>query len=216
MFSLPTNELYEIGFKDKEIQKVIAFGSIVAPILNNYSSKKLSTIIDLCSGNGLSSFAFQFNNLANKSLMIDIKKPKRFDKIKKLFEAYGFEYSYPIEDITSEEFQLSNFCKLEKSAIVSIHPCSRLGDKVIDIALRSELPFALMTCCHQVKREKYKLNNPPDPRLMLYDEPTDYYDLVRQRYIEEQGWDCYWKEIPKEITEKNHVLIGLKKTKRFK
>lgn len=215
MFSLPINELYEIGFKDREIQKVIAFGSIVASTFNNYSSEKLSTIIDLCSGNGLSSFAFQFNNLANKSLMIDIRKPKRFEKIKKLFEAYDFEYNYPIEDINSEDFQLSNFCKLEKSAIVSIHPCSRLGDKVIDIALKSKIPFALMTCCHQIKRERYKLNNPPDSRLMLYDESADYYDLVRQRYIEEQGWNCYWKEISKKITPKNHVLIGLKKDKKI-
>mgnify|MGYP007051604045 CR=1 FL=1 len=69
-----------------------------------------------------------------------------------------------------------------------------------------------MTCCHKRIEQAfhYKLRNPPDPRLMLYNERADYFDLARQRYIEEQGWTCYWEEIPKEITIKNHILIAIK------
>ena len=67
-----------------------------------------------------------------------------------------------------------------------------------------------MPCCHKNENKKYRLRNPPDPRLMLYDERADYFDLVRQRFIEEQGWVCHFKEIPRKITEKNHVLIAIK------
>ena len=196
----------EIGFKKKELEKVLAFGSVV----EKYIRKDTDTIIDLCSGNGLCGFAFQFNNLARKSLMIDIKQPKRFERIKRLFEDYGFKYEYFILDINADDFKLKDFYGLKDSFILSIHPCSDLGDRVIELALDSKIPFALMTCCHKVKNKKYTLKNPPDPRLMLYEEPADYFDLVRKRHIEEKGWKCYWEEIPKEITPKNHVLIGVK------
>jgi hypothetical protein len=209
MFSLPIDEIGAIGFRERETKKVLEFMSVVAPVLG-IPERKVDTLIDLCSGNGLTGFAFQFNHLVKKSLMVDVMKPPRFVRLEELFKKYGLKYEHQIGDITEETFGLEGFDK-NNSLIVSVHPCSELGDRVIELGLKNNIPFALMPCCHRVKGQPYKLSNPPDPRLMLYDEPADYRDLVRQRYIEEKGWDCHWREISKEITEKNHVLIGVPK-----
>ena len=208
MFSLPREELGAIGFRKRETMKVLEFMSVVAPVLG-MPERKISALIDLCSGNGLTGFAFQFNGLAEKSLMVDVMKPPRFVRLEGLFKKYGLEYEHQVGDIMEETFGLEGVFNGEDSAIVSIHPCSELGDRVIDLGLQHNIPFALMPCCHRVKGQPYVLSNPPDPRLMLYDEPADYRDLVRQRYVEEKGGDCYWREISKKITEKNHVLIGV-------
>lgn len=209
MFSLPRKELFEIGFKQREIEKVIAFGSAVTPVFQRDISSKLDMLVDMCAGNGLCSFAFQFNGFAQQALMIDSRKPRRFDRLKTLFERYGFSYEYKEQSIDSSELKLN----YGKQAIVSIHPCSELGDMVIELGVSLGIPFAIMTCCHKKveKAKRYRLKNHPDPRLHLYREPADYFDAVRQRFVEEQGWKCYSERVPEKITRKNHIIIGVRR-----
>ncbi len=115
-------------------------------------------------------------------------------------------FTYREEDIASREFLLREK-DIEGSFIVSIHPCGKLSDRVIELGLNYGLPFALMTCCHQNGYLVPSLRNSPDPRLLLYEEPADYFDLVRKRYIEESGRQCKLLEIPRSITPKNHILL---------
>jgi len=208
MVSFQGEELRGLGFKKREIDKVSSFVSVVSPIFNNYLDEKLEEVVDLCSGNGLMSFMFLSDNLASRAVMYDIKRTHKFDKLLRLFNARGFDYEFHKED-TTFPFSLNGGKKAR--AIVSIHPCSGLADRVIQIGLDSKIPFALMTCCHKQIGQvaSYKLRTPPDLRLMLYHEKADYIDLVRQRYIEENGWDCYRFEINKKITPKNHILVGV-------
>ncbi|MBS3166821.1 hypothetical protein J4403_01275 [Candidatus Woesearchaeota archaeon] len=196
MISLPTRELLDLGFKNQELQKVTYFISAINPFFLNYN-----LLIDLCAGSGLCSLGFLYNGLVKQSLMVDKKIPLRFHKLQKLFDKYEIEY---IEKSIYEKLDLST----EKSFIVAIHPCSELGDKIIEIGLENEISFAIMPCCHKNQNLKYHLQNPPDSRLMLYKEKADYFDLVRQRYIIENKRKCYWQEIPKKITQKNHILIS--------
>jgi len=201
MIDLPEQELFQLGFKPKDISKCLAFTSVIAPIL-----PKSRTIVDICSGNGLASFAFLYNRLAEQALMFDIRFPNKSRLTRELFNKYGFGYDFVQGSIEGDDFL--ELLPRSDVSIISVHPCSELGDRVIEIGLKTRTPFALMTCCHKTKPPQYRLQNPPDPRLMLYNEPADYFDLLRQRHIEEQGWQCHRKEISRRITDKNHILIG--------
>jgi len=192
-------ELILIGFRDKEIEKVNQFYNLVS----NKISGKFDTLIDICAGNGLASFIFQYYGFAEKSLMIDIKRPKRFFKLEDLFKKYNLNYSYTEKDIL-KDIEIAR----GSNVIISIHRCSYLSDKVIDIGLKHQLPFALMTCCHNCKIKDYKLVKKVDKRMLLYEEKEDYFDLVRKKYIEEHGRFCEFLEVSKKITPRNHVLIS--------
>jgi hypothetical protein len=191
------------GFQSRGLAKVYYFVSNVAPYLISRSRT-----VDLCSGNGLCSFVFIHEGFAKRALIIDRKFPKSFERIKALFEGHNLNPQYVEEDLNKLSPELFNPCE---DFLISIHPCGNLADKIIQIGLDLNIPFALMTCCHlrQDKSFHYSLKNPPDSRLMIYDEPQDYHDLIRQRYIEERGWICHRREIPKRITPRNHILIGL-------
>lgn len=208
----PDRELVEIGFKEREIKKIHAFYSAVMPVFQEHFSSKLDRIVDLCSGNGLCSFIFQCNDTAEETLLVDVKITQHFKRLRQLFKKYQFKSDFIQEDINSQDFNL-DFSNKREEAIVSVHPCSELGDKVIDLGLKYRVPFALMTCCHKRAESafRYSLKNPPDTRLLLYSEPSDYFDLRRQRHIEEQGMHCLLKEIPDSITKKNHILVGIPK-----
>mgnify|MGYP006288269431 CR=1 FL=1 len=202
MFSLPRKELKSVGFNDQEIKKVIAFGEIVAS-----KFPKSPNTVDLCAGSGICAFFLLYNGLADKVTLVDVRKPLKFLDFEELFRKRDFNFKYITADIRKPEFSIEGISP-KTNLITSIHPCGYLADSVIRLALQSNSHLALMTCCHRVRSPKYDLENPPDPRLMLYEEPSDYYDLVRQRFIQEQGWECDWKEIPRKITPRNHVLVA--------
>jgi len=202
---LPLDELAEIGFAGREVEKFLRFTEEVNSV-PEVKGREFGHVVDLCAGNGLGAFTFQYNGLAKKSLMSDVRKPPRFNRLSGLFRKYGLSYEYHIKDIHSEDFQLGDL--RNDGLIISIHACAELADRVIDIGLNSNVPFAVMPCCHRSTGKKYDLQRPPDPRLLRYEDPADYFDLVRRTHIEESGWTCYWREVPQEITKKNHVLIG--------
>ena len=132
MISLPVKELSDLGFKKREMQKIISFISVVKPFFEEYFRKPFF-LIDLCAGNGLASFWFHFNGMIERCVMVDLKIPPRFYRLKKLFEDYGFAHDYPERDICSGDFDLDCLLDREDKAVVSIHPCSELGDRVIEL-----------------------------------------------------------------------------------
>lgn len=192
------------GFKGREIEKAHAFVSLISPLFKNYANN--GEVVDLCSGNGLTSFMFLLNNARSQSVMYDIKRTNKFARLERLFQDCEFNYEFHQQDI-NKPISLND----RTSFIISIHPCSELADRVIQLGLTSKIPFAIMTCCHkQVEKSvHYKLRNPPDSRLMVYKRRADYLDLVRQRFIEEQNWNCCRLKVPEEITPENNIIIGL-------
>jgi len=198
--------LINTGFKEKEIEKARAFISLISPLFKNYTNN--GKVIDLCSGNGLASFMFLLNNSRSQSVMYDIKRTNKFARLERLFQDCELDYEFNQQDI-NEPISLDNRSRV----IISIHPCSELADRVIHLGLKSNIPFAVMTCCHkQVEKSvSYQLKNPPDSRLMLYKRKSDYLDLVRQRFIEEQNWNCYRLNVPEEITPENNIILGIPK-----
>lgn len=207
MLSLPFGELSKRGFKERELEKFLAFCNAVHPaFLESQRLDNIDYIIDLCSGNGLGAFTFLFNKIGREALLIDKTIPKRFNKLSDLFKSGSFNYKK--QDILSEEVKLPEGAKADNTLIISVHPCAELTDKVIEIGLNKKIPFAILTCCHRSEKPAYKLSNPPDSRLQLYDSPGDYFDEVRAQYIRERGWRCSLLKIDKRITEKNKVIVG--------
>lgn len=202
MFTLE-DELVSCGFSKREIDKIYAFYYIVKSRIN----RRFEKILDLCAGNGLAGFLFNYYGFAERSIMVDIKKPRKASKIEKLSEKYELRCNYLKADINNLKF-----LEFENDVfIAAVHPCGELSDIIMKKAIKSGLPFAIMTCCHESQPYSYNLQNPPDPRLMMYGENADYFDLVRKIYAEEHGFKCDLLEIPRKITPKNHVLIGIPK-----
>ncbi len=203
-----SNELKNLRFKDRDIQKVVHFGQTVIEDLGKYFQRK-PNLIDLCAGNGMTSYFFYRKNLISSSVLIDNNRPHSFDRIGSQFSREGFDFQYGIEDILSDNFSLDGN-DFQNSVLIAVHACGNLSDKVIALGLRYNLPFAVMTCCHKVgkERKRYLLRSPPDSRLQLYPEVEDYFDYERQRFIEEYGRICLKREIPKKVSPKNHILIS--------
>jgi hypothetical protein len=201
MYSLPEQELLDLGFEQRNIKKCLEFLSVTNGAIQG------ERVVDLCCGNGLCGFSFLYNGLAERGILVDKRFPSKSKKLESLARKYNLDMQFVEADITGGSFLGEGLS--DNSFIVAIHPCSYLGDKVIGIGIENQTPFSLMTCCHMTKPFEYDLVNPPDPRLMLYDKPSVYFDLVRQRHIEEQGWKCVRGEISEDVTEKNQVIIGL-------
>lgn len=199
---VPFNELIDLGFKEQELKKVYGFCSVINPFFI-----KIDRVLDICAGKGLLSFLLLYNGIARESFMVDKKKPFRFRRLEKLFYNYSLNYTYTEEDIFSEDYVIKNN---GNSLVVAIHACGNLTDRIIELSLKQTLPFAIMPCCHRtIERSiRYQLRNPPDPRLKLYKRKEDYFDLLRQRYIEEHGWSCYIREIDEKITPRNKIIIA--------
>jgi len=197
-------ELVSLSFDNRELDKFYCFLDLVKTRMD----RRFEHVIDLCAGNGLAGFLFACHGLAERTTLVDISKPKRFSKIQRLFDKYGLKFDYIEMDINSSDIHKK--LDFRNSLAIAVHACGDLSDRILHLALDSNLPFALMPCCHENQFAGYSLKNPPDSRLLMYPERSDYFDLVRLQYMRENGYACDLFEIPRKITPKNKVLIGVK------
>jgi len=203
MFTLQ-EELNLLGFDDKELNKFYSFHDLVRSQVKG----KFEQVIDLCAGNGLGGFLFNYYWFAEKSILVDIKKPKRFSKIAGLFKKYEMNFEYLEHDVN--KLSIKEIAQARNSFIIGIHTCGSLSDRILQVAVENNIPFALMPCCHENDFRAYRLQSPPDPRFLMYPDKADYFNLVRLQYAREKGYSCDILEISRKITPKNKVLIGVK------
>lgn len=171
------------------------FHQIVAPYLRQLGSY---TLVECCAGDGKG--ALQFTNEPNleKIVFVDIKEVTKFkknaDQLTKPFELYcnGLDELVLPSDV----------------AVIGIHACGILTDKILEKAVAHRAPVAVMPCCYNRKMEKYKLDFPPAGRF-LFTSNKDYYDAFRLQYLKENGYRAGIKTINKKITPMNNVIIGL-------
>jgi len=120
---------------EKEITESMAIFKVLRKIVLKFPMEY--TLYDFCAGNALTSIISVFVLPVKKVIAIDNRPRSR-----KWYLAKRFDYIF--EDIN--KFNISSIP--EKSVIISVHACSNLSKKVIEIYLQSKAGYLiLMPCC---------------------------------------------------------------------
>jgi hypothetical protein len=98
--------------------------------------------------------------------------------------------------------------------LVGIHACGRLSDTIIDLAIQSRAPLALVPCCHSKKiltlsqATKFASiiadSKAPIPSYSL----ADFMDAYRTQRLIDAGYTVREVTIPEEFTPKNRILLA--------
>jgi len=190
------------NINSKELREVEAFYKIVFPFFEEHGIHP-EVFHDLCCGNGLLGMY-----IAMKTGKTVVSSDwRQTTKYKRLRKAVGDAY-----DLINHSFQEANLWDdsdeshlTEDTALVSIHACGHLTDRVIELGLKYKVPFAVMPCCHKDIPPYFILSDMPlkDCSVRLF------HDRVRLRYIREQGFTAHYLNIPRRISPYNRIIIGV-------
>jgi len=106
--------------------------------------------------------------------------------------------------------------------LMGIHACGRLSDTVIDLAIRSMCPLALVPCCHSKKiltpdqasdfaalmTSNASSTSSCSPILPSYT-LADFMDAHRKQRLIDAGYAVREVMIPEEFTPKNRILLAV-------
>jgi Methyltransferase domain len=181
--ALPRKEFFEAWETAKRIRRHMRGGKI----------------LELAAGHGLVSFILLLlDNTSPSATLVDIKKPASFEKIHKTitdkWPRLKGRITYHIGD-------MDDFTGDDETLVVSVHACGLLTDRVLDIALTSQCRVAVVPCCHDIKLcDTGGLMNWMDGPLAI--------DATRLARLKNLGYSVRANNIPKDITPKNHLLLG--------
>lgn len=192
------------NIKQKELWEVTGFFDVVIPYLLEIKIDP-EKFLDLCCGNGLLGM-YIATKTGKQVLATDTRKTTKYRRLEvAMGQAYDLiTYSFRQADIQKESFDDDIS---ENSALVSIHACGQLTDRLIELALQHQKPFAVMPCCHKNEDPYFTPKDMPrrDGSVALY------HDRVRLQYLREQGFDAHCATIDKRITSCNRIIIGTPK-----
>ena len=220
-------------------------------------------VADMGCGQGLVSWAILFldKSRTRTAIGIDRKIPKATDVIEQVMKERHPSVAEFREEIVPKETQEEEKSKEElhkrrvpfkrwhwvegdicqnisadsSTLIVGVHCCGTLSDTILDIAIASRSPLALVPCCHTKKSlpKQYHNNNEKIKKLLAEDakkqqklrkesgegdadEPedppstslTDYVDRCRIQKLIDAGYDVEEERIPSVITPKNRIIVA--------
>jgi len=173
-----------------------AFYSEVKPFFEKLGSYVL---IDCCAGDGKVGVYFDEEPNIEKIMFVDIKEPNKF-------KLNTSQLKTPFK---SSLRGIENLVLPGNAAVIALHACGILTDKIIEKAVLSLAPLAVMPCCYNQNMKKYNLKNLPDRRKISYPSEKDYYDAFRARYLLERGYAVTIRTIDRKITPMNNIIIGI-------
>ena len=179
--------------------KAECFYQIVQPYFSSFL-KESYCLVEFCAGNGNGGKLFLQNGNARQLYLVDIKRVRGLEKTLTEIDKTTIVF---LDGIANYQFPVE-----QDLAVIGIHACGGLTDKIIERAVTIRAPLAVMPCCYNRKKQ-YHLQHPPDPRLLLYRRKEDYFDLVRLQFIKEQGYSVILENINPKITPMNNILIGI-------
>ncbi len=219
-------------------------------------------VADMGCGQGLVSWAILFldKSRTRTAIGIDKKIPKSTDVIEQVmmerhpnvaeFQNEAVPKQIQEEEKSKEEQRkpspfkrwhwvegdiCQNISADSSTLIVGVHCCGTLSDSILDIAISSRSPLALVPCCHTKKSlpKKYQHNNEKIKKLLAddakkqqklrneirdgdtdeQDNPpstslTDYIDRCRIQKLIDAGYDVEEERIPSVITPKNRIIVA--------
>ncbi len=126
----------------KEISESMGIIKLIKPIVLEDPMKYI--LYDLCAGNALTSIIASFLLPVARSIAVDVKMRKRpFEKVER--------FEYWERDINMWKLFVYDY----HTIIISVHPCGKLAERIIDIFLNDKAEYLfLMPCCINNRRMK--------------------------------------------------------------
>lgn len=155
------------------------------------------TLVDYCCGDASLGVLFDNNPYVQNIVFIDVKKVRNLEK-----ETGALRTSFQLS-LGGVEAHTPP----ENSLVVAVHACGTLTDRVIEKAISTRNPFAVMPCCYRKGMRSLKSTSPHN--LPVSYSRKDYHDSLRLGYAKERGYLTEVRLIDRKITPMNHILVGV-------
>ena len=218
-------------------------------------------VADLACGNSLLSWAILFLDRSRNrtAICVDKKVPKSCDIIERVMMEYHPSVVFEHIDTDPKQQQLKAATETQEKVqaqkrwyyvegdinrnviadsttlIVGVHCCGTLSDSILNLAIDSNAPLALVPCCHTVrslpveqqkdeiinsilkhnteennrrKKDEKNNNDDDDEHILLPTNKTDYIDRYRIQKLIAAGYVVHEERIPAVITPKNRIIIA--------
>ncbi len=192
-------EIEEARYFHNQVKKALSQMPVSYNLLNNF----------FC-GNDLVTWFWLAENRQLCSSSYDLLRTNKSNRLRKKVESYFPELAsrnkfLEVDLITSWPAEEDD----KHSLAIAIHACGNLSDIFIRNCTDKRIPFALAPCCH--KKNSFVLSPKDYPSISRYEE-TNFdvrQDLIRAKYVEEKGYDIFFRFLPVEITVKNRIILGV-------
>lgn len=180
---LPRKELYETW-------------EVARRVVRRFKGGRL---VELAAGHGLLSFVMcLLDPRLEGAMAVDRKRPQSFGRLETAMLARWPQLEgkvrYLQADIEAAPIR-------REDAVVAVHACGRLTDRVLDQALVARARVAVLPCCHSVRHcDAGGLSGWMDPSLAI--------DATRAARLVAEGYRVHTSMIPEEITPKARLLFG--------
>lgn len=165
------------------------------------ATRKLSgrRVVDLCCGHALiGQLMMLIDPKLEAVIAIDKRLPQSADKVK---TAMAATWPRLVGNVTLIEAKLTGAAIEPGDVLVSCHGCGALTDRVLDLAIASASPVAVLPCCQATATgDAGGLSGWLDPALAI--------DVTRAARLREHGFRVTTQVIPEELTAKNRLLIA--------
>ena len=183
---------------NRQKSKVESFHQLVTLFFSSYFENNYH-LIEFCCGNGNGGKIFSLDDKVERVTYVDVKSVRGLER-----NLMNFNANVSLEGI--DAYSIPNYRNV---AVIAIHACGNLTDKIIEKVVDARVPLAVMPCCYNNEFKNYCLINPPNPRILTYDRKEDYYDTFRLRFLQENNYKVKLEKIDPRITKMNNVIIGL-------
>jgi hypothetical protein len=191
---LPRKELYEAWEVARRVRRLVRGGRVV----------------DLCGGHGmLAELMLLLDDSSPSAVVVDKEVPLSAARVR---DAIADAWPRLRDRVSFVEGPLDSVELDSSDVVVSSHACGNLTDQVIDRACRARAAVAVLPCCHDMVRASgvVVLNGAGTSRaLQGWVDRALAVDIVRARWVEQQGYHVRTQSIPDTITPKNRLLIGV-------
>ena len=185
--------------------------------------------VDVCGGHGLVGLLFAVHGRAKDVLLLDLMDVQSFWTMREAWAPLmppGVKVTFKKGDVRNTfPDALQALEPSQRAFAVAVHACGALTDYVIGQCVAHRVSFAVLPCCHQGyaprHAPKVKGRYPGTKDTQQWQTQVKHaasvlefdfgaaMDLVRMGKVLVAGFNCKWRCIPKHITPKNHMLVGL-------
>jgi hypothetical protein len=179
---LPRKELYEAWHVARRLKRRVRGGRV----------------IDVAAGHGLLSYVCALlDRSQTAAIAVDICKPPSAELIREAITA-----QWPQLSVTYHECPFETLTLQPGDVLVSSHACGSLTDTILQQAIDHRLAVAVLPCCHNLKTCH------TGPLTGWMDGPLAI-DTMRAIHLEQAEYRVWTQEIPRDITPKNRLLLGI-------
>lgn len=180
---LPRKELYEAWETARRVRRII----------------RGRPVVELAAGHGLlSALLILLDDTTPSATCIDRRRPPSHGRVVAALEDVWPRLS---GRIVYHERDLAETPVPEGALVVSVHACGGLTDQVLDLALASRSPVAVLPCCHDVD------HHDAGDLLGWLDGPLAV-DVTRAARLRQAGYRVRTSLIPPDVTPRNRLLLG--------